>query len=88
MLKKLLTKTNAKVASILATGSAVLMAGPCFAEGTETTATTLADVVTIDMFQGILDNILVVIPVVVGGTCLFIGFRKGWGFIMRALHRV
>lgn len=50
------------------------------------TATTLASVVTADMLQGVLNELLGLLPVILPVSITFIGIRKGLSFLTGALH--
>lgn len=50
------------------------------------TATDLSTVITADMLQGVLDQILGLIPVVIPVMITFLGIRKGVSFVMSMLH--
>lgn len=46
----------------------------------------LHGVVTADMLQGVLDEIIGLLPVVIPVMVTFIGLRKGIGFLQSILH--
>jgi len=46
----------------------------------------LADVVTEDMLNGVLDQVIGLLPVLLPVMITFIGFRKGIAFIQNILH--
>lgn len=46
----------------------------------------LQGVVTADMLQGVLDEIVGLLPVVIPVMVTFIGLRKGIGFLQSILH--
>lgn len=50
------------------------------------TATGLAAVVTSDMLQGVLDEIISLLPICIPVLIGFIGLRKGIAFIQNILH--
>lgn len=52
----------------------------------EATATGLAAVVTSDMLQGVLDEIISLLPICIPVLIGFIGLRKGIAFIQNILH--
>lgn len=47
---------------------------------------TLASIVNADMLQGVLNEILGLLPIILPVTITFIGIRKGLGFLTGALH--
>lgn len=50
-------------------------------------ATTFLDtVVTAQMIQGVLDEVLSLLPIILPVSITFIGIRKGLGFLYSALH--
>lgn len=51
-----------------------------------TTASNLADVITADMLNGVLDQIIGLLPVVLPVMIGFIALRKGIGFVQSILH--
>ena len=54
---------------------------------TETVAASgLADVVTADMLNGVLDEVVALLPVCIPVMIGFIGLRKGISFIQGVLH--
>lgn len=52
-----------------------------------TTATALFDGITSEMFTGVLDGVLEVIPIIIPVAIGFLAFRKGWSFLMGFLKR-
>lgn len=52
----------------------------------ETTASTLASVITGDMLQGVLNEILGLLPVCLPVMITFIALRKGIAFVQHILH--
>lgn len=50
------------------------------------TAGKIAGVVTADMMQGVLDEVIGLLPVCIPVMISFIGLRKGIGFIQSVLH--
>ena len=54
-------------------------------EGTNTVAT-LASIVTADMIQGVLDQILALLPVLLPALIGFIAVRKGISFLLGSLR--
>lgn len=50
------------------------------------TASNLADVITADMLNGVLDQIIGLLPVVLPVMIGFIALRKGIGFVQSILH--
>lgn len=50
------------------------------------TSTGLASIVTSDMLQGVLDEIVGLLPVVIPVMIGFIGLRKGISFLQGVLH--
>lgn len=53
----------------------------------ESTIFNLADIVTLDMLGGVLDQVTGVLPVVIPTLVVFIGIRKGISFVMGALRK-
>lgn len=51
-----------------------------------TAATTLAEVVTSEMINGVLDQIVALLPVVIPAMIGFIGLRKSISFLQGVLH--
>lgn len=51
------------------------------------TTATLAGVVTTGMLQGVFDEILGLLPVIIPVSVAFIGVRKGLGFLFGALRQ-
>lgn len=54
---------------------------------TVTTVTHLADMVTTDMLQGVLSEVLGMLPVVIPVTIGFIAVRKGLAFLFQSLRK-
>lgn len=52
----------------------------------ETATTVLSKVVTADLLQGVLDEIIGLLPVVIPVMVGFIALRKGIGFVQSILH--
>lgn len=52
-----------------------------------TTAQHLADMVTVDMLQGVLAEVLGMLPVVIPVTIGFIAVRKGLAFLFQSLRK-
>lgn len=52
----------------------------------ETTAATLAGIVTPEMMSGVLDEVIGLLPVIVPVMIGFIGLRKGISFLQGVLH--
>lgn len=50
------------------------------------TASTIASIVNAEMLQGVLNEILALLPVVLPVSITFIGIRKGLSFLTGALH--
>lgn len=57
-----------------------------FVVATSTTAGKIAGVVTADMMQGVLDEVIGLLPVCIPVMISFIGLRKGISFIQSVLH--
>ena len=57
---------------------------PMFLTGT--VSTSLADIVTADMMNGVLSDIVALLPVVIPVMVGFIGLRKGISFLQGVLH--
>lgn len=51
-------------------------------------APSVSDVVTPEMVSGVLDNVVTLIPVVVGGLAIFVGIRKGLAWLDNLIHGV
>lgn len=52
----------------------------------EATATMLGDIVTSTMLNGVLDQVIDLLPVVLPVMITFVGLRKGISFVMSMLH--
>lgn len=50
------------------------------------TATALSKVVTSEMLQGVLDEVIGLLPVCIPVLITFIGLRKGIAFVQNILH--
>lgn len=64
----------------------VSIVNPAAAAAAATAATKLSSVVTADMMNGVLDEVLGLLPVCVPVMISFIALRKGIGFIQSVLH--
>lgn len=51
-----------------------------------TTTYVLAEIVTADMMQGVLNEVIGMLPVIIPVMVGFIGLRKGISFLQSALH--
>ena len=56
---------------------------PMFLTGT---VTDLSSIVTAEMLQGVLDQVVGLLPVVLPVMIMFIGLRKGISFLQGVLH--
>lgn len=50
------------------------------------TAVMLGDIVTTTMLQGVLDQVIDLLPVILPVMITFVGLRKGISFVMSMLH--
>lgn len=57
-----------------------------FVVAASTSAAKIAGVVTADMMQGVLDEVIGLLPVCIPVMISFIGLRKGISFIQSVLH--
>lgn len=48
-------------------------------------ASTMFSSVTADSFNGVLDEVVALVPIVLPAVIGFLAFRKGWGFIKSAI---
>ncbi len=51
-----------------------------------TSVTMLGDIVTTTMLQGVLDQVIDLLPVILPVMITFVGLRKGISFVMSMLH--
>lgn len=51
-----------------------------------TTTSTIAGIVNAEMLQGVLNEILGLLPIILPVSITFIGIRKGLSFLTGALH--
>ena len=53
---------------------------------TTTVITNLSEIITTDMINGVLNQVLGLLPTVLPAMITFIGFRKGISFLQHILH--
>lgn len=78
-------KCNKKVRAVAMTAAvSCMMAMSCFASEGDTTV--LSGVINADMLNGVLDEIIALLPIVFPVMIAFIGIRKGISFVKSALR--